>query len=71
MKIIRNIDNIPEDLTGAIVTIGNFDGIHLGHREIFRKLVREAGEKNKKSVVITFDPHHRRSYTRKGDLFFC
>jgi len=31
MKIIRDIDNIPEDLTGSIVTIGNFDGVHLGH----------------------------------------
>jgi len=70
MKIIRNIDNIPEDLTGAIVTIGNFDGIHLGHREIFRKLVREAGEKNKKSVVITFDPHPQKIIHPERRPFF-
>ena len=70
MKIIRNIDNIPEDLTGAIVTIGNFDGIHLGHREIFRKLVRAAGEKNKKSVVITFDPHPQKIIHPERRPFF-
>ncbi|HOO90844.1 MAG TPA: bifunctional riboflavin kinase/FAD synthetase [Syntrophales bacterium] len=57
MKIIRNIENIPEDLKNCIVTIGNFDGIHLGHRELFRKLVTEARTRNTKSVVITFEPH--------------
>jgi len=57
MKIIRDVDHIPEDLTGAIVNIGNFDGVHLGHQEIFKKIVRQAEETHKKSVVITFDPH--------------
>ncbi len=70
MKIIRNIDNIPENLTGSIVTIGNFDGIHLGHREIFRKLVREARERNKKSVVITFDPHPQKIIHPERRPFF-
>jgi len=70
MKIIRNIDNIPEDLTGSIVTIGNFDGIHLGHREIFRKIVREARESNKKSVVITFDPHPQKIIHPERRPFF-
>ena len=70
MKIIRNIDNIPENLTGSIVTIGNFDGIHLGHREILRKLVREARERNKKSVVITFDPHPQKIIHPERRPFF-
>jgi len=70
MKIIKNIDNIPKDLTGAVVTIGNFDGIHLGHREIFRKIVREARESNKKSVVITFDPHPQKIIHPERRPFF-
>lgn len=70
MKIIRDIDNIPEDLTGSIVTIGNFDGVHLGHREIFRKIVREAGESNKKSMVITFDPHPQKIIHPERRPFF-
>ena len=70
MKIIRDIDNIPEDLTGSIVTIGNFDGVHLGHREIFRNIVKEAGEKNRKSVVITFDPHPQKIIHPERRPFF-
>ncbi|MBW2557530.1 MAG: bifunctional riboflavin kinase/FAD synthetase [Deltaproteobacteria bacterium] len=70
MKIIKNIDNIPKDLTGAVVTIGNFDGVHLGHKEIFRKIVKEAGERNKKSVAITFDPHPQKIIHPERRPFF-
>ncbi|MCK4535155.1 MAG: bifunctional riboflavin kinase/FAD synthetase [Syntrophobacterales bacterium] len=70
MKIIRDIDNIPEGLTGSIITIGNFDGVHLGHREIFRKIVKEAGERNRKSVVITFNPHPQKIIHPERRPFF-
>ncbi len=70
MKIIRDDDHIPEDLTGAIVTIGNFDGVHLGHQEIFRKIVRQAEETHKKSVVITFDPHPQKVMHPEKRPFF-
>ncbi|MDO9516232.1 MAG: bifunctional riboflavin kinase/FAD synthetase [Syntrophales bacterium] len=70
MKIIRDVDNIPEDLAGAIVTIGNFDGVHLGHREIFRKIVREAEAAHKKSLVITFDPHPQKVMHPERRPFF-
>jgi riboflavin kinase/FMN adenylyltransferase len=70
MKIIKDIDNIPEDFTGAVITIGNFDGVHLGHREIFRKIVKEAGERNKKSAVITFDPHPQKIMHPERRPFF-
>lgn len=42
-----------------VVTVGIFDGVHRGHREIIRRLTREAREKHCESVVITFDPHPR------------
>jgi len=70
MKIIRDLDNIPEDLTGAIVTIGNFDGVHRGHKEIFKKIVQEARETHKKSVVITFDPHPQKIIHPEKRPFF-
>ena len=70
MKTIRDVDHIPKDLTGAIVTIGNFDGVHLGHQEIFKKIVRQAEETHKKSVVITFDPHPQKIMHPEKRPFF-
>jgi len=57
MIVFRSIDQIEAPLLNPVVTIGNFDGVHLGHREIFRKLNRSAREIGGVSVVITFDPH--------------
>lgn len=70
MEIIRDIDKIPEDLTGGVITIGNFDGVHLGHRKIFRKIVEEAERKKVKSVVITFDPHPQKVMHPEKRPFF-
>ena len=57
MDVIRDIEGIPADLRCAAVTIGNFDGVHLGHRYIFRKLIDEARREGCPAVVITFEPH--------------
>ena len=57
MEIIRNYGDIPPKLQGAHVTIGNFDGVHLGHQYIFKKLAAEAHAAGRHAVVITFDPH--------------
>ncbi len=57
MKIITSINDIPADLHGSVVTIGNFDGVHLGHQSIFKQVVADARQVNGKAVVITFDPH--------------
>ncbi len=57
MKIFRDINEIQEKLPRAVVTIGNFDGVHLGHREIFRRLKLDAAALGGVSVVITFEPH--------------
>jgi riboflavin kinase / FMN adenylyltransferase len=57
MEVIRNIQEIPENLKGAVATIGNFDGVHLGHRFIFQRLVEEARREDRPAVAISFDPH--------------
>jgi riboflavin kinase/FMN adenylyltransferase len=57
MKIIRNLDELTEPFPNAVVTIGNFDGVHLGHREIFRRVVKKSREIGGTSVVYTFVPH--------------
>jgi riboflavin kinase/FMN adenylyltransferase len=57
MIIYRSIDEITAPLQNPVVTIGNFDGVHLGHREMFRRLKESAAEIGGVSVVVTFDPH--------------
>ncbi len=57
MDVIHGSENIPESLKGAFVTIGNFDGVHLGHRFIFGMLVGEARREGRPAVAISFDPH--------------
>ena len=42
---------------GPAVTLGNFDGVHLGHRDIFKRLKKRAAEIGGQSLILTFDPH--------------
>ena len=55
MKIIRGLHNLQKQ-TGSVVTIGNFDGVHLGHQALFREVVGLASERGAHSVALTFDP---------------
>ncbi|MFA4991758.1 MAG: bifunctional riboflavin kinase/FAD synthetase [Candidatus Omnitrophota bacterium] len=48
------------EISKAIVSIGIFDGIHLGHQRILRELIRESRRQKARSAVITFDPHPRK-----------
>lgn len=57
MRIIRDLNELAAPLPNAVVTIGNFDGVHLGHREIFRRVVGKARELGGTSVVYSFVPH--------------
>ncbi len=57
MNIIRNMDDLHGKLPHPAVTIGNFDGVHLGHREIFRRVIGAAQKLGGVSVAVTFFPH--------------
>ena len=57
MEIIRSLCEIKKPFKHTVVTLGNFDGVHLGHRAIFRRLVSRARAKDGVAVVCTFDPH--------------
>jgi riboflavin kinase/FMN adenylyltransferase len=57
MQVVRDLESLNEPPCGTVLTIGNFDGVHLGHREIFRRVVDKARERNGTSAVVTFEPH--------------
>jgi riboflavin kinase/FMN adenylyltransferase len=57
MDVITDLQSFPPSLPRPIITIGNFDGVHLGHQTIFRTLRERAREVGGTSVVLTFDPH--------------
>jgi riboflavin kinase/FMN adenylyltransferase len=57
MQLYTSLENIPRDFGPSVVTLGNFDGVHLGHRELFRRTLYSARELGCLSVVFTFNPH--------------
>ncbi len=57
MEIFRHIENHPVSLPRPILTMGNFDGIHLGHQFLLRRMSQEAESSGGTSVVLTFEPH--------------
>ncbi len=60
MKIIQGIQNIKESITYPVLTIGNFDGVHLGHQAIFKKVVDRVKEVEGTGIVFTFEPHPKK-----------
>jgi riboflavin kinase/FMN adenylyltransferase len=57
VKLIRNLDDLPREFCSGAVTIGNFDGVHLGHARIIHRLKARAEAIQGPAVVFTFDPH--------------
>ncbi|SCJ75229.1 Riboflavin biosynthesis protein ribF [uncultured Eubacterium sp.] len=56
MRIFETLEEI-RDIEPAAVALGNFDGVHLGHQELIRQMVKTAREKNLKAAVFTFSNH--------------
>lgn len=57
MQIWRSLDQVPADLGGTCVIIGNFDGVHLGHAHVVRHARGVADGSDRPVVAVTFDPH--------------
>jgi riboflavin kinase/FMN adenylyltransferase len=57
MKVYRSLPAVPADFGPSALTIGNFDGVHYGHRQIMRRVVSVARERGWRASVLTFDPH--------------
>lgn len=68
MQTVKKLSAIPDFKNKTAVAIGNFDGVHLGHKKILEHLVKTAEENNLNSVVLTFSPHPEAFF--KKDRFF-
>lgn len=57
IRVYRRIEEIGPEAHGCAVSVGNFDGVHIGHKRIFRRVVQLSRERGWKPSVLTFDPH--------------
>ena len=57
MRIVRGLKSITERFPSPVLTLGNFDGVHLGHQAIFKKVVERARTIGGTSIAFTFEPH--------------
>ncbi|MDE3200569.1 MAG: bifunctional riboflavin kinase/FAD synthetase [Acidobacteriota bacterium] len=55
--VYRSLGEIPANFPASVASIGNFDGVHLGHRSILSAVVQEARSNGTMAVAVTFDPH--------------
>ncbi|MFV2092341.1 MAG: bifunctional riboflavin kinase/FAD synthetase [Hyphomicrobiales bacterium] len=62
MDVVREGDAVGGNLRGGVLALGNFDGVHLGHREVLRLTCAEAKKAGGPSGVVFFDPHPRRFF---------
>ncbi len=68
MKIYHSTSSFNTTEQTSIITIGTFDGVHIGHQEIIKNLVKSANKKGNKSLIFTFFPHPRMVLQKGGDL---
>jgi riboflavin kinase/FMN adenylyltransferase len=63
MDVVRGLNALPLPDGPSVVTVGFFDGVHLGHREVIRRTAEAAKERDARSVAVTFDRHPREVLT--------
>lgn len=69
MRLIRHFEDVPAELRGAVVAIGNFDGVHRGHQVVLGQAAELAKQRGTKLAVLTFEPHPR-SFFRPDEAPF-
>lgn len=66
--VVRN-GAVPPQLRGAVIAIGNFDGIHLGHRQLVETSIALARRSGRPAAVLTFEPHPRKFFAPDKPMF--
>jgi riboflavin kinase/FMN adenylyltransferase len=66
MDLVEHIDKIEKPYNNAVITIGNFDGVHIGHQALFHEVIEKADAIDGTSIVMTFEPHPVRVLKQNG-----
>jgi riboflavin kinase / FMN adenylyltransferase len=66
---IADFTKIPAELRGGVVAIGNFDGVHQGHRAVLDRALKLAKAKNLPALVLTFEPHPRTIFNPSAPVY--
>jgi riboflavin kinase/FMN adenylyltransferase len=69
LTVFRDGDTIPAEVHGAVVAIGNFDGLHRGHQALVRAAIEAAHAKARPAAILTFDPHPRAFFAPDASHF--
>ena len=69
MRIFRHYDDVPAALKGAVVAIGNFDGVHRGHRALIAEARLQAEARKAPLAVLSFEPHPQEFFKPSPDCF--
>ena len=69
MRIFRHYNSLPKDVQQAVIAIGNFDGVHLGHKLLINEAERIARKQNLPLAVLTFEPHPNNVFKPKSQPF--
>jgi len=69
MRLVRYYGEVPANLKGGVIALGNFDGLHLGHQAVIGEAVRLAQSKSIPAAVMTFEPHPRLFFKPEQEPF--
>jgi len=69
MRIFRHYDDVPSSLKGAVVALGNFDGVHLGHQALIGEARAQAESRHAPMGVVAFEPHPQEFFRPSTDSF--
>jgi len=69
VRIFRHFDDVPAACRGAVVAIGNFDGVHRGHRALIAEAKAQAGARNAPLAVLSFEPHPQEYFRPSPESF--
>ncbi len=67
MRIFRHFEEVPETLKGAVIAVGNFDGVHLGHQALIAHARALAEERRSPLAVLAFEPHPAEFFRPRPD----